>query len=47
VLDLNAVANRGAAHVAPLIGEDITLRLALAPELGRTRADRGQIEQVS
>src|SRR5215472_16148852 len=29
-----------------LIGEDIDLRLALRPELGRVNADPGQLEQV-
>src|SRR3989442_7533354 len=29
-----------------LIGADVALRTALAPELGAVRADRGQLEQV-
>ncbi len=29
-----------------LIGEDVELRIVLAPELGNVRADPGQLQQV-
>jgi len=46
VLDLNAIVTNVEKMLRRLIGEDIDLVLALAPDLGRTRADPGQIEQV-
>ena len=46
VLDLNQVV-RGLERMLPrLIGEDIDLTHALAPDLGHVKADLGQIEQV-
>jgi two-component system cell cycle sensor histidine kinase/response regulator CckA len=46
VLDLNAVVSGMDEMMRRLIGEDIELQADLAPDLGRTRADPGQIEQV-
>jgi signal transduction histidine kinase len=46
VLDLNALVDNVHKMLRRLIGEDITLAATLAPELGRVRADPGQLEQV-
>jgi PAS domain S-box-containing protein len=46
VLDLNTVVLNVGRMVGRLIGEDVTLRLALAPDLSTIQADRGQLEQV-
>jgi nitrogen-specific signal transduction histidine kinase/CheY-like chemotaxis protein len=46
VLDLNAVVGGMDEMLRRLIGEDIELHTQLAPDLGRTKADPGQIEQV-
>jgi two-component system cell cycle sensor histidine kinase/response regulator CckA len=46
VLDLNRLVNRMTKMLHRVIGEDILLTLALAPELGRVKADPGQVEQV-
>jgi len=46
VLDLNALLVQVADLLPPLLGEDIHLVIDLDPELGRTKADPGQIEQV-
>ena len=46
VLDLNEVLRVLERLLGRLLGEDIELRLALAPTLGAVRADRGQLEQV-
>jgi signal transduction histidine kinase/CheY-like chemotaxis protein len=46
VLDLNAVAADMRDMLGRLIGEDIALVTSPSPELGRVKADRGQIEQV-
>jgi two-component system cell cycle sensor histidine kinase/response regulator CckA len=46
VLDLNAVVADTLKMLQRLIGEDIELIAIPAPELGRVRADQGQIEQV-
>ena len=46
VLDLNAVILEMRQMVERLIGEHIELVTRLAPELGRVRADPGQVEQV-
>jgi PAS domain S-box-containing protein len=46
VLNLNAVVAGMDEMLRRLIGEDIELQAELAPDLGRTKADPGQIEQV-
>jgi two-component system cell cycle sensor histidine kinase/response regulator CckA len=46
VLDLNAVVADTARMLRRLIGEDVELATALAPGLGRVKADPGQVEQV-
>lgn len=46
VVDLNVIVEDMERLLRPLIGENIELHTQLAPDLGRTRADAGQIEQV-
>jgi PAS domain S-box-containing protein len=46
VVDLNAVVTNIDRMLHRLIGENITLELNLARDLGRVRADPGQIEQI-
>jgi signal transduction histidine kinase/ActR/RegA family two-component response regulator len=46
VLDLSAVTMDMKDMLGRLIGEDIALLTTPTPELGRVKADRGQIEQV-
>lgn len=46
VIDLNAVVANMGEMLRRLIGEDVELRTVLAPTLGSTKADPGQIEQV-
>ncbi len=46
VLDLNAEVEGVERMLQPLIGEDISLVITLAPELGRVKADPVQLEQV-
>ena len=46
VLDLNVLAAGLGTMLQRLIGEEIELRLALLPDLGRVYADPGHIEQV-
>ena len=46
ILDLNAVVMDTETMLRRLIGEDIDLCTALEENLGRVKADRGQIEQV-
>jgi two-component system, cell cycle sensor histidine kinase and response regulator CckA len=46
VLDLNTLVCDMEKMLPRLIGEDITVSLRLEPELGRVKADHGQIEQV-
>ncbi|MCI0353442.1 MAG: PAS domain S-box protein [Acidobacteria bacterium] len=46
VLDLNAVVGNIGKMLLRLIGEDVKLELVKAPDLGRVKADPGQIEQV-
>ncbi len=46
VLNLNELLTDMTAMIRRLIGEEITLRTSFAPDLGRIKADPGQIEQV-
>ncbi len=46
ILDLNTVVAEIQKMLTRLIGEDIDLVTSMAPELGKVRADRSQIEQV-
>jgi PAS domain S-box-containing protein len=46
VLSLNEVATRVGRMLPRLLGGDIELRMALAPDLGEVRFDPGQCEQV-
>jgi signal transduction histidine kinase len=46
VLDVNEVLAGMRLMVERLMGENITLNMELDPELGRIKADQGQIEQV-
>jgi PAS domain S-box-containing protein len=46
VMNLNAAISDAEKLLRRLIGEDIELRTSLAPDLGRVRADQGQLEQV-
>jgi CheY-like chemotaxis protein len=46
VVDVNSIVSDMERLLRPLIGENIELITALAEDLGRTRADAGQIEQV-
>jgi CheY-like chemotaxis protein len=46
VLELNAVVSRMEGMLRRLIGEDIALLSVLAGDLGKVKADPGQIEQV-
>jgi signal transduction histidine kinase len=46
LLDLNAVVTDTEKMLARLIGADVRLTCALAPGLGRVKADAGQLEQI-
>ena len=46
VLDLNSLVAQVSELLPPLLGEDIRIRMLLDPDLGRVRADPGQVEQV-
>ncbi len=46
VLSLNAVVEDMAKMLPRLLGEDIDVKIALDPALGKVKADLGQIEQV-
>jgi PAS domain S-box-containing protein len=46
VLDVNTLVGSLAVMLRRLIGEDIDLRLELAPDAGQVHADAGKIEQV-
>jgi CheY-like chemotaxis protein len=46
VIDLNSIVPNLEKMLRRLIGEDIKLHTVLAPDLGRVKADPGQIEQV-
>jgi two-component system cell cycle sensor histidine kinase/response regulator CckA len=46
VLDLSYVVNDLAKMLPRLLGEDVETVMELDPQVGRVRADRGQIEQV-
>lgn len=45
-VDLNAVARELETMLRRILGEDISLQMNLAPDLGATMADAGQLEQV-
>ena len=46
VIDLNALIHDGSRMLRRLLGEDVELVTVLAGDLGRVRADPGQIDQV-
>ena len=46
ILDLNLVLVEVANMLTRVLGEDIETRMTLAPDLGRVRVDRGQVEQI-
>jgi PAS domain S-box-containing protein len=46
VIDVRDIVNHFENMIRRLIGEDIELRLASTPELGRVKADAGQVEQI-
>jgi PAS domain S-box-containing protein len=46
ILDLNEVVRSMEKMLPRILGEDIELVTSLSPELGATRADQGQLEQV-
>jgi two-component system, cell cycle sensor histidine kinase and response regulator CckA len=46
VIDVNSIVEDMERLLRPLIGEDIELTTSLAPAVGCTRADAGQLEQV-
>jgi PAS domain S-box-containing protein len=46
VIDVNAIVADMERLLRPLIGEDIELTTSLTPNIGCTRADAGQLEQV-
>ncbi|HEY3254497.1 MAG TPA: ATP-binding protein [Polyangiaceae bacterium] len=46
IVDLNEVVSGMEKMTRRLLGEDIVLKMALCPTLGRVRVDVGQIEQV-
>jgi PAS domain S-box-containing protein len=46
VLDLNGVVSDMDKMLRRMIGEDVELSTVLGPELGRVKADQGQVEQV-
>jgi two-component system, cell cycle sensor histidine kinase and response regulator CckA len=46
VVDVNVIVTDMERLFRPLIGDNITLDIQLASNLGRTRADAGQLEQV-
>ncbi len=46
VVDVNAIVTDMERLLGPLIGENIALTTRLAPDVGQTRADAGQLEQV-
>ncbi|MGH7730270.1 MAG: histidine kinase dimerization/phospho-acceptor domain-containing protein, partial [Candidatus Eiseniibacteriota bacterium] len=47
ILDLNDVLTGVSNMVTRVLGEDIEMRMSLAPTLGSVRADRGQKEQIA
>ena len=46
MMDLNSLISQTAVLLPPLLGPDIKLILSLAPDLGKVKADPGQMEQV-
>jgi PAS domain S-box-containing protein len=46
IIDFNSIVSEMEKMLRRLIGEDVVFRTVLDPELGNTRADPGQLEQV-
>jgi two-component system, cell cycle sensor histidine kinase and response regulator CckA len=46
IIDFNSIVSEMEKMLRRLIGEDVVFRTVLDPELGSTRADPGQLEQV-
>jgi len=46
ILDLNAIVVDMEKMLRRLIGEDVELKFKMPPDLGKVKADRGQLEQV-
>lgn len=46
VLNLNTILDGMAKMLQRILGEDVSLQMVLAPDLGSVKADSGQIEQV-
>jgi signal transduction histidine kinase/CheY-like chemotaxis protein len=46
VLDLNTLVTQVAEMLPPVLGDDISLKIDLDPDLGRVKADSAQFEQV-
>ena len=46
VVDVNAIISGMASMLQRLVGEDVQVNIALAQDLGRVKADPGQLEQV-
>ena len=46
VVDVNAIISGMASMLQRLVGEDVHVNIALAPEIGSVKADPGQLEQV-
>src|SRR5206468_1024059 len=46
VIEINKLVTSLSIMLKRLIGEDVELRLALPPDVGRVSADPGQLEQV-
>jgi PAS domain S-box-containing protein len=46
IVDLNAIVGDMDRLLRPLVGENVSLHLQLASDLGHVRADSGQVEQI-
>jgi signal transduction histidine kinase len=46
IVDLNGIISAMGSMLQRLVGEDVQVNIALAPDLGRVKADPGQLEQV-